>query len=208
MPRHAHSPILALWNFTVASGCLMVLSAIILPLTGCSHEGQGGPNIASSSIPTDTHLSEGAQSGAPSPETAAHGQDPSGSITPPETEPIPEEVAEEASEVPVAGRDEEESPTIAATVAPTGATARLTWDPSPDPNVQGYFVHYGKQSPGESSACSYEESQRVTAPPATITGLEPNTVYFFAISAFGESESEVETPCSDEVLVVTPSTQG
>lgn len=58
MPRHMRSPILALWNFTVASGCLMVLSAIVLPLTGWSAEGRGGPNIASSSTPTDTHLSE------------------------------------------------------------------------------------------------------------------------------------------------------
>jgi hypothetical protein len=92
-------------------------------------------------------------------------------------------------------------------ISMTGATVRVTWDASSDPNVQGYFVHYGKRSPGEYGSCSYEESQRVGSPPATITGLEPNTVYFFAISAFGEAESEAETPCSNEITVVTPSVQ-
>ncbi len=102
---------------------------------------------------------------------------------------------------------EEEDPEISLTSTPTGVTAQLTWDVSTDPNVQGYFIHYGKQSPREYGSCSYEESQRVGTPPATITGLESNTPYFFAISAFGESESEAETPCSNEVLVVTPATQ-
>ncbi|HSA85717.1 MAG TPA: fibronectin type III domain-containing protein [Nitrospira sp.] len=88
-----------------------------------------------------------------------------------------------------------------------GATARVTWDASSDPNVQGYFIHYGKQSSGQHGSCSYEESQRVGPPPATITGLEPNTPYFFAISAFGESESESETPCSNEIIVVTSAAQ-
>jgi hypothetical protein len=92
-------------------------------------------------------------------------------------------------------------------ISMTGATARVTWDASSDPNVQGYFIHYGKQSSGQHGSCSYEESQRVGPPPATITGLEPNTPYFFAISAFGESESESETPCSNEIIVVTSAAQ-
>lgn len=124
MPRHAHSLILTFWNFTLVMGCLMVISAIVLPLTGCSTEGQGGPDIASSSTTTGTHLREGAQSGAPSSETAAQGQDPSASITPPGTEPVPEEAAEEAPEAPVTGRDEEESPTIAATTPTTAPPNR------------------------------------------------------------------------------------
>jgi hypothetical protein len=208
MPRHSLWSILGFRNVTIALVRLMVLSAIVLPLAGCS-DGQGGPSIASLSTPTDTHPSEGAPSGSNSTETATNGQeDPTVSMTSPETEPLPDEVAEADPEPPMTGFDGEEDPTISVTPTPTGATARLTWDASTDPNVQGYFIHYGKRSPGEYASCSYEESQRVGAPPAEITGLEPNTVYFFAISAFGESESEAETPCSNEILVTTPAVQG
>ncbi|MGB4069062.1 MAG: hypothetical protein WBK08_13610, partial [Nitrospira sp.] len=30
-----------------------------------------------------------------------------------------------------------------------GATASLAWSPVPDPSVMAYFVHYGRQSPGQ-----------------------------------------------------------
>ncbi|MDF0651051.1 MAG: fibronectin type III domain-containing protein [Nitrospira sp.] len=52
----------------------------------------------------------------------------------------------------------------------------------------------------EPSSCSSGESQAVEAPAATITGLEPNTRYAFAIRAFNESESL----CSNEITAVTP----
>ncbi|MEK9140215.1 MAG: fibronectin type III domain-containing protein [Nitrospirota bacterium] len=91
---------------------------------------------------------------------------------------------------------------------PTEATARLTWATHPDPTVAGYRVYYGKESSGEPGSCSYETSQSVEAPPAIITGLEPNTPYFFAISAFGGEEGEAESPCSNEVLVISSPAQG
>ncbi|MBI5672474.1 MAG: fibronectin type III domain-containing protein [Nitrospirae bacterium] len=93
-------------------------------------------------------------------------------------------------------------------VTPTEATARLTWAVNPDPTVTGYRVYYGKESSGEPGSCSYEASQSVEAPPAIITGLEPNTPYFFAISAFGGEDSEAESPCSNEVLMISSPAQG
>jgi hypothetical protein len=172
---------------------IMVLSVIVLPLAGCSDDGQGGPSISSLSTPTDNQPSENTEADTTSTETAANEQENSEmSLISPEIEFLPNESAEADLEPP----------------QPTGATVQLNWDASSDPNVQGYFIHYGKRTSGEHGSCSYEESQRVGAPPATITGLEPHTAYFFAVSAFGESESEAETPCSNEMLVVTSAAQG
>jgi hypothetical protein len=209
MLMYIRSVVLVSRNFTIALVHLMALGmalgVIILPLAGCSDDGTGGPNISSLSTPTNSPQSAGAQSDTEAAEVAANGQDdPTISMT--SAELLPDEVPEADSDAPVTDL-EGEDPTISVTSTPTGATARLTWEASADPNVEGYFVHYGKQSSGEYASCSYEESQRVGAPPATITGLDPNTVYFFAISAFGESQSEAESPCSNEVTVVTPSVQ-
>jgi hypothetical protein len=197
MPRPNRSIIPVLQNLTIALVSLLALSTIVLPLAGCSDGGQGGPSISSLSTPTDNQPSENTEADTTSTETAANEQENSeASLISPEPEPeiesLPNEFAEADLEPP----------------QPTGATAQMNWDASSDPNVQGYFVHYGKRSSGEHGSCSYDESQRVGAPPATITGLEPHTAYFFAISAFGESESESETPCSNEVLVVTSAAQG
>jgi hypothetical protein len=107
-------------------------------------------------------------------------------------------------------------------------TAHVSWDPPSDFKVAGYQIYYGKSSSensiseGSSSeesnseesileessseepnSCSHGESQAVDTPPATITGLEPNTPYFFAIRAFNESESL----CSNEFFAVTPPAQ-
>ena len=193
MPIYALSTILVLRNITIALIPLLALSTIVLPLAGCSGDEQGGPSIASLSTPTEPDQNKDAQSDLNPTETAANEQDDLMiSMESIEPEPLPNEVAEAGLEPP----------------PPTGATAQLNWDASSDPNVQGYFVHYGKQSSGEPGSCSYEESQRVGAPPATITGLEPNTPYFFAISAFSEAESESETPCSNEVLLISSPAQG
>jgi hypothetical protein len=179
-------------HFTIALASLIALSVIILPLAGCSDGGQGEPNLASLSTPTDPPQSEDAQSDPNATEIAPGEQEEMAMSPEPEPEPLPDEATEGDLEPP----------------PPTGATAQLNWEASTDPNVLGYFVHYGKQSPGEYGSCSYEKSQRVGPPPATITELDPNTPYFFAISAFGESESEEETPCSNEIIVVTPAVQG
>ena len=197
MLRLNRSIIPALRNLTIALVSLLVLSTLVLPLAGCSDGGQGGPSISSLSTPTDNQPSENTEADTTSTETAANEQENLElSLASPELEPEIESLPNESAEADL------EPP------QPTGATAQMNWEASSDPNVQGYFIHYGKRSSGEHGSCAYEESQRVGAPPATITGLEPHTAYFFAISAFGESESESETPCSNEVLVVTSAAQG
>lgn len=86
---------------------------------------------------------------------------------------------------------------------PTGATASLIWDPVQDPTVTGYSVHYGTQSAGQPGLCAYEDSKFVSGPSATITGLDPNTRYFFAVSAY----NGLEGPCSNEVSTITAASQ-
>jgi len=191
-------------KFTIALAHIIVLSVIVLPLAGCSDNGQGGPSISSLSTPTDNQPSENTEADTTSTETAANEQDdPTISTAPTEIEPLPSEVAEADPETPVAGLEGESIP-----FTPTEATARLTWAVNPDPTVTGYRVYYGKESSGEPGSCSYETSQSVEAPPAIITGLEPNTPYFFAISAFGGEEGEAESPCSNEVLMISSPAQG
>jgi hypothetical protein len=90
----------------------------------------------------------------------------------------------------------------ASTPEDTGITASLAWHPVPDPSVIAYFVHYGRQTPGQPGSCAYESSMHVhvASPSATITDLEPNTLYYFTVSAYNGRESA----CSNEVSIVTP----
>jgi hypothetical protein len=83
---------------------------------------------------------------------------------------------------------------------PAGATASLAWNPVQDSSVHSYIVHYGRQSPGQSGNCEYESSIRVNSPSATVTNLEPNTLYYFTVSA----DNDLESACSNEVSTVTP----
>ena len=85
-------------------------------------------------------------------------------------------------------------------VAPVGATASLAWHPVQDPSVDGYFVYYGRQSPGQSGSCSYESSSYVESPPVTLTNLDHDTRYYFSVSAY----NGLESGCSNEVSTVTP----
>jgi Fibronectin type III domain len=204
MIRPNRSIIPVLQNLTIALVSLLVMSTIVLPLAGCSDDGQGGPSISSLSTPTDNQPSEKTAADTTSTETAANEQDnPTISEAPTEIEPFPGEIPEPDPEPLVAGPEGEAVP-----LTPTDATARLTWAVNPDPAVTGYHVYYGKESSGEPGSCSYEASQSVEAPPAIITGLEPNTPYFFAISAFGGEEGEAESPCSNEVLMISSPAQG
>ena len=84
--------------------------------------------------------------------------------------------------------------------AATGITASLAWHPVQDPSVIGYFVHYGRQSPGHSGSCAYESSKHTASPSATVTNLEPDTLYHFTVSAY----NGLESACSNEVSTVTP----
>lgn len=209
MPRHAISFGFAPHNFsnlTIMLVQLTALSLIVMPLAGCGADGQGGPVLSSLSTPADPPSGEGVPPHSGSPETeSTAGEDSTDSAQTAASDSTAgeAEVLDTAADIAEPG-DGEEDPTISVTSTRTGATAQLTWDASSDPTVSNYYVYYGKQSSGEPGSCSYEASQSVETPPATISGLEPNTLYFFAISANGESES----PCSHEVLVVTPPIQG
>jgi fibronectin type III domain protein len=87
----------------------------------------------------------------------------------------------------------------AGSASPT-ASVSLAWNPDTDPSVYAYFVHYGKQSAGQAGSCTYTYSTYVGSPSATITGLDPQTQYYFAVSAY----NGLESTCSNEVTTVTP----
>ncbi len=184
-------------NISIALPTLPVL--LLLLVAGCTGEGAGGPMISSLSTPTDAT--------AESDSDQVH-----------------------HSAMADSGGDGEEDPAITMTSTPTGVTAHVTWVHPPNMNVAGYDIYYRKQPAAEPSSeesgseesgsekssseapaseesgleepssCSSGESQAVEAPAATITGLEPNTRYAFAIRAFNESESL----CSNEITAVTP----
>ncbi len=179
----------------ISTAYLIPLILSLILLTGCSNDGAGGPIISSLSTPTDATAGVGSP-----PAPNSEGADSEGVSFDGDTDPV-----------------------ITMTPTSTGVTAHLTWDHPSDIKVTGYSIYYGKRSseePGqeefgseesnseessseEPNSCSRGESQVVEAPAATITGLEPNTSYFFAIRAFNESESL----CSNEIVAVTPSTQ-
>lgn len=61
------------------------------------------------------------------------------------------------------------------------ATIDLAWEPSPNPKVVGYKVHYGTQSR------TYTEKIDVKGrieTKASITGLEDGKTYYFAVTAY------------------------
>jgi hypothetical protein len=77
-------------------------------------------------------------------------------------------------------------------------TASLTWDPVPDASIVSYVIHYGRQSSMQSGSCGYERAISVDSPPTTITNLDLDTRYYFAVSAYNGSESF----CSNEVSII------
>lgn len=186
--------------FTKSTAGLILLGVIALPLPGCGEQdGAGTPIISSLSSPAEDQESaeegNGSNLDSSTPGLSTDDDRAMGSA---------EHEAEDSEHFAnIADPGEEDNPEISLTPTPTGVTAQLTWDPSIDPSVSGYYVYYGRESSGVPGSCSYEQSRAVDAPPVTITDLEPNAVYFFAISAVGEAES----PCSSEVLVVTPPSQ-
>ena len=83
----------------------------------------------------------------------------------------------------------------------TGGSASLSWEPSIHHTAVSYTVHYGKQSSGEVGSCNYENSVDVSEPFAFITGLEFDTQYYFAVSAYSEHG---RSRCSNEGSKLTP----
>jgi hypothetical protein len=101
------------------------------------------------------------------------------------------------------GSGEQGDPTITTTATSTGVMASLRWDPvqpqTGEPTILGYYIHYGKGSPGQLGSCSYDEVKFVTTPFGTVTGLAPGSRYYFAVSAY----NGVEGDCSNEVFTNT-----
>lgn len=91
-------------------------------------------------------------------------------------------------------------PIISTTPGNAGVAASLAWSPVQDPSVSAYVVHYGRHSPGQPGSCAYEGSIHAASPSVTITNLDPNTVYYFAVSAY----NGLESGCSNEVSTQTP----
>nr|WP_281720902.1 fibronectin type III domain-containing protein [Nitrosomonas nitrosa] len=138
-----------------------------------------------------------------------------------------EEVGGSASNPELAHADAaDEDPTVTMAPTATGVTAQLTWNPPPNFEAAGYDIYYGKRSseevsseepgslgePGseelsseEPPSCTRGQKQTVDGPQATITGLDRNTEYVFAIRAFNEDRSE--SLCSNEITAETTPAQ-
>lgn len=93
----------------------------------------------------------------------------------------------------------DDDPMITVTSTPKGVTVQLDWAHPSESDAYGYDVYYGKQPAQETGSCtSYEANQAVDGPPATIVGLEHDTIYYFAVKNFNEEA------CSEEMMVATP----
>lgn len=172
----------------------MLVIVPFLALIGCTREGEGGPVMSSLSTPAGA--TAGASSGlaadfTPGPQA---GQLPFAS-QPTDTTPF-------TSDGSLPGSDSSDNaPMITVTSTPSGVTVRLNWEHPADADTFGYYVYYGKQPAQEAGSCAaYEANQVVDAPPATIAGLEHDTLYYFAVKNFGDSEDA----CSEEIMVATP----
>lgn len=187
--------------------CKLIALTIPLALStilGCSGGGESNP-IASnlSTAPSTETDSSSSETDAPSSDVAPF----SGELSAEDTDALTAALSEPDADSPE-GRGAENPPPQAPTGAPvidlnstpTGASANVTWQPSTDSNVSGYYIHYGRQSPGEPGVCSYEGRYAVDSLSVTITDLEPNTPYFFSVSSY----SSFESPCSNETAVITP----
>ncbi len=188
MPRDDQPGDRTPWQSVDSIVALAAVMLFLLPLTGCADERTGQPALSNLAVPMD----------------GADRWD-----------------AEQAVHSTGAEAGNEKDPVITMTATPSGITANVSWEHPPDFNVAGYVLYYEKQAPEspyeeagsdepgsensdatEPSWCSQGERQTVAIPSVTITGLEPNTSYVFAIRAFTENESE--SLCSNPIVVVTP----
>ncbi len=79
-----------------------------------------------------------------------------------------------------------------ASAAPVPTSVTLAWNPSPDPAVTGYRVHYGVASGQYTNSIEAGNTTSVTIP-----GLMPGVLYFFAVTAY--NSSGVKSPFSNEI---------
>lgn len=74
------------------------------------------------------------------------------------------------------------------------ADVTLAWDPNREPNLIGYGVYYtqGADGPPYDLFGYYDTSELAdpNSPTFTITGLDKNANYYFAVTAFDSSDNE------------------
>lgn len=97
------------------------------------------------------------------------------------------------------GASGEQEPMIPTSSTPSGSTVRLVWDSINESNIIGYYIHYGKQSPNQPGSCAYDQATYVSSSQGTVTGLDPESTYYFAVSAYNGERGG----CSDEVHTQT-----
>ncbi len=73
----------------------------------------------------------------------------------------------------------------------------LAWDPSPDTNVVGYFLHYGTSSGSYPSRIDVGNTTNATVP-----GLKEGAVYYFVATAY--NAAGLESDPSNELLFTVP----
>lgn len=95
------------------------------------------------------------------------------------------------------GADGEQQPL--SPVSGNGALVSLVWDSVNEPGIVGYYIHYGKQSPNAPGSCEYDQTIFVLSPQGIVTGLDPGSMYYFAVNAYNGALG----PCSNEVQTQT-----
>lgn len=79
----------------------------------------------------------------------------------------------------------------------TNLSITLAWDPSPDPGIDSYRIHYGTNSGQYGFATNAGLNTNLT-----VTGLIQGQTYFFAATAIGTNQ--LESDFSNEVQWVAP----
>ncbi|MDH4081084.1 MAG: fibronectin type III domain-containing protein [Nitrospira sp.] len=200
--------------FTRSTAGLILLGVIALPLSGCGEQDGAGPVVSSLSTSTDSDESvnnadDSAQDSVLD-EPVLGGEEPidnpfawaedGDAHSSTDLGPDPDETGPEEDSIASLIDAPRETPTVSMASTPTGAVASVTWESIPDPKVKGYYIYYGKQPSPDPGVCSYDDRIAADAPAVTIAELEPNTPYFFAVSAYGRLESL----CSSEASAITP----
>jgi hypothetical protein len=65
------------------------------------------------------------------------------------------------------------------------ANSTVTWDPSPDPSVRGYFIYYGTSSGNYTQRIDVGDART-----CTISGLQEGAMYYIAATAYDSSGNE------------------
>jgi hypothetical protein len=87
---------------------------------------------------------------------------------------------------------------VASAPGATTKTVTLAWDPSPDPSVLGYCVHYGTASRAYTGSVDANGATK-----ASVSGLVPGRTYYFAVTAY--NQQRIESAPSGEIVYTVPS---